>query len=291
MRGTLHVLPAAGLGTWIAGLGIWKPGAWPLKDPESIRVVPYIDKALRGKILTRMELATAITKLGATAKMVDGLLGSWGGYLKHASFAGYLCFGPNDGQEPRFTHPATWLRKPPTQLDREKAFDLMTTRYLSAYGPATAVDLGPRWWGINQGNAKSRVAALEDRVTKVAIEGNQFWMLTEDVAELAATEPVDVVRLLPAFDQWVVCASRRVSALSNPQYHRRIYRQQGWVSPILLVNGCMAGLWKHEHNGRQVSVTIAPFAKLPRWTGARIAEEAERLAAFLGGDLELTIHR
>jgi hypothetical protein len=53
----------------------------------------------------------------------------------------------------------------------------------------------------------------------------------------------------------------------------------------------MAGLWKHEHNSRQVCVTVKPFAKLPRWTGAHIAAEAERLAAFLGSNLELTIQR
>jgi hypothetical protein len=53
MRTKLHVLPAADLGTWIAGLGIWKPGGWPLKDPEAIPLANYIDKALRGNILTR----------------------------------------------------------------------------------------------------------------------------------------------------------------------------------------------------------------------------------------------
>jgi hypothetical protein len=275
---------------WIAGLGIWKPGVWPLKDPDSTAVVPYIDKALRGKILTRMELATAITKQGATPRMVDGLLGSWGGYLKHASFAGYLCFASSDG-EARFTHPATWLRKPPAREDSNKAFDWMTSRYLSAYGPATPVELGPRWWGINQGNAKRRLAALGDRVTEVRIEGARFWMLTEDVAELEATEPVDVVRLLPAFDQWVVCASRRVPALSDPEHHGRIYRAQGWVSPVLLVNGRMAGIWKHEQKGTTVSVKVEPFAKLPRWVGPHIADEAGRVADFLGGKLELTLQR
>jgi hypothetical protein len=101
----------------------------------------------------------------------------------------------------------------------------------------------------------------------------------------------NVVRLLPAFDQWVVCASRRVPALLDPKYRQRIYRLQGWVSPVLLVNGHMAGVWKHEHKRRTVSVEIEPFAKLPRWTRTHIAAEAERLAAFVGGDLKLTFQR
>jgi uncharacterized protein YcaQ len=290
MRTTLHVLPAANLGSWIAGLSIWKPGAWPFKHPLAIPVARYIDRALRRKILTRLELAAAVTKLGASPEMVEGMLGSWGGYLQQASFSGYLCFAPSDGQQARFTNPATWLRKPPAKIDNEKAFDVLTTRYLAAYAPATARDLG-HWWGINQGNAKRRLAAIGDAATEITIEGERFWMLAKDVADLASTKPPKVVRLLPAFDQWVICASRRVPALLDPQFRQRIYRLQGWVSPVLLVNGKMAGIWKHERKGRTLLIEISPFAKLPSWTRPHIAEEAERLAAFLGGDLKLTIQR
>lgn len=291
MRATLHVLPAASLGTWIGGLGIWKPPMWPIKNLDAVPIARYVDEALRGKILTRFELGAAIAKLGAKPKMVEGLLGSWSSSLRYASFIGCLCFAPTDGQEARFTHPATWLRKAPVRVDNDKAFDALTTRYLAAYGPATANDLGPRWWGINQGHAKRRLAAISDATTQITIDGEKYWMLTKDVAELAATEPVDVVRLLPAFDQYVVCASRRVPALLDPKHRQRIYRLQGWVSPVLLVNGRLAGVWKHEPKGRAVSVAIEPFAKLPRWTRAHIEAEAERLATFLGGDLELRIDR
>lgn len=292
MRATLHVLPAAGLGTWIAGLGIWKPGVWPLKEPAALPVADYIDRALRGRTLTRTELAEAIAARGATPTMVKGMLGSWSSSLRYAAFRGFLCFAPNDGAQARFTHPTTWLRKPPAAVDAEKAFNTLTARYLGTYGPATALDLGPRWWGINQGHAKQRLAALGDTAMEITIEGKRYWMLAEDVDEMAGTEPVDeVVRLLPAFDQWVVCASRRVPALVDPKYLSRIYRQQGWVSPVLLVNGRMAGIWKHEQRGRTLAVEIEPFDPLPRRTRAPIAAEAERLATFLGGDLRLTIRK
>jgi hypothetical protein len=291
MRGTLHVLAAANLGTWIAGLHVWKPGTWPLKDPEGLPLAGYIDKALRGKTLTRSELGVAVLKLGATPKMVNAMLGAWGGSLRHASIFGFLCFASGDGQQARFTHPATWLRKPPVLPDDEKAFNALTSRYLAAYGPATTQDLGPRWWGINQAHAKRRLAALGAAASEVRIEGARYWMRTEDIAELEAAQPLtDVVRLLPAFDQWVVCASRRVPSLLDPKHRQRIYRLQGWVSPVLLVNGRMAGIWRHEHKERLVSVDVEPFDKLPRWTRTHIGAEAERLAAFLGGDLKLRIH-
>jgi hypothetical protein len=289
MRATLHVLPAADLGTWIGGFSIWKPGMWPLKNPESTRAAEFIDRALRGKILTRAELVAAVSKLGAPPSIIEGMLGSWSAALRHASFLGSLCFASSDGAQVRFTHPTTWLGKAPARVDSDRAFDVLTARYLGTYGPATALDLGPRWWGINQGHAKRRLAALGDAASEVTIEGKRYWMLTADVDELAATEPVQVVRLLPAFDQWVVCASRRVPALVDPKFRGRIYRQQGWVSPVLLVNGRMAGVWSHEQKGRTLRVEVEPFDKLPRWTRTPIAVEAERLADFLGGDLTLKI--
>lgn len=289
MRSTLHVLPAADFATWIAGLSIWKPGVWPFKDPEAIKVARYIDTALRGKMLTRTELAAEVARLGAARKNVDAMLGSWSASLRYASFFGHLCIAPPDGQQVRFTHPATWLRRRPKRVDATRAFDALTEGYLSAYAPATPRDLGPRWWGINQGEAKRRLAAIGDLATEVDIEGARYWMLAEDVAQMAATKPVDVVRLLPAFDQWTVCASQRVPALVDPKYRSRIYRQQGWVSPVVLVNGRMVGVWKFEQLGRTVQVEIEPFARLPRWTRPLLADEAERLAQFLNGELKLIV--
>ncbi len=285
MRATLHVLPAAELGTFIAGFGIWKVGTWPLKEPRAIPVVGLMDRALRGKLLTRRQLAAAVTGLGATPAMVKGMLGSWGGYLQTASLLGSLCFAPPDGAEARFTHPATWLRRSLKGGDR--AFDVLTTRFLGTHGPATAHDLA-WWWGINRGEAKRRLAAVAGATTEITVEGERRWMLASDVAELAATKPVEAVRLLPAFDQWVMCASRS-PALLAAAHRPRIYRQQGWVSPVLLVDGRMAGTWKHERRGAILSVEIEAFAKLPPRARAQAAAEAERLAAFLGGEPKLTI--
>ena len=52
-----------------------------------------------------------------------------------------------------------------------------------------------------------------------------------------------VVRLLPAFDQYVVAAPRDERATTAPE---RIYRPGGWFSPVLLVDGVMAGVWSRR---------------------------------------------
>jgi hypothetical protein len=223
--------------------------------------------------------------------MLESLLGAWGGSLKCASFFGYLCFAPGQGQQARFTHPATWLHPPPAPVEPAAAFDAFTAGYLATHGPATAHDLGPRWWGVNQTEAKRRLAALGERATQVAIGSGRYWMRSADLAELEAAEPLEIVRLLPAFDPWVICASPREPALLDPAHRGKVYRPQGWVSPVLLVNGRMAGVWKHEQKGATVSVEVQPFGKLPRRTREPIEGEAERLAAFLGGSLDLKIQR
>jgi hypothetical protein len=69
---------------------------------------------------------------------------------------------------------------------------------------------------------------------------------------------------------------------------RRVYRPQGWISPVLLVNGRMAGTWRHQIKGSRVEEVIEPFLEAPLWVRRAAARESERLAAFLGGALSLT---
>jgi hypothetical protein len=102
-------------------------------------------------------------------------------------------------------------------------------------------------------------------------------------------------------------------------YKARIYRPQGWLSPVLLVGGRMEGVWRQavreqavreqavkgravkgravkgrafkgqEVKGRRVQVTVEPFTgSLPAWARKAAEAEAERLAAVAGGQLELT---
>jgi hypothetical protein len=132
------------------------------------------------------------------------------------------------------------------------------------------------------------LAGLGAEAVEVDVEGQLGWMLRRDVRKLASAKPVDVARLLPAFDPWVAGASRRAAALLDPKQRARVYRPQGWFSPVVLVNGRMVGVWKHERRGRRMLVTIERFGRLPAWARGQLEAEAERLAGFLGGELKLT---
>lgn len=298
MRRTLHVVPSFRLGTWLGGLATYRDGPdfYQLRDPKQLELAELVGRVLHGKLLTRTELADEVARLSGAAAIAETLLGSWGGNLKPASFLGQLCFGPNEGHLVRFTHPDTWLDTPPKRYAGDEALVTIARKYLNVYGPAVPADLGS-WWGVSRTAAAQLIAALGDATTLISVDGEPHWMLTEQVADLASTRPASpVVRLLPGFDPWVVCASRLVRSRGSgeptaldPAYRTRIYRLQGWVSPVLLIDGRIAGVWRHERRGRRLRVDVEPFAAIPRWTRQPIENEAERLAAFLGGELQLTV--
>jgi hypothetical protein len=66
-----------------------------------------------------------------------------------------------------------------------------------------------------------------------------------------------------------------------------VYRPQGWISPVLLVNGRMHGCWHYRIRGSRVAVIIEPFDGVPIWVRRAADQEAARLAAFLGCTLSV----
>jgi hypothetical protein len=52
---------------------------------------------------------------------------------------------------------------------------------------------------------------------------------------------------------------------------------------VLLVGGRMEGVWRHEFVRSQLRVVIEPFVRQPTWVKRAASDEAEKLAAFLGG--------
>ena len=102
-----------------------------------------------------------------------------------------------------------------------------------------------------------------------------------------ASEPVGV-RLLPNFDAYVNDLPRRVDALLPVQHHDRVHRVAGWVSPVVIVDGRVAGTWEIE-GGKRGVVAMQPFATWPRSRTAELRSEVERIAAFLDRPLTVEI--
>jgi hypothetical protein len=168
--------------------------------------------------------------------------------------------------------------------------DQVTRRFLAASGPVTREDFA-RWWGIpSPAKGRKLLERLGDEVARVELDGAAAYALAADLPGLTAAGPggSPTVRLLPAFDQYVVTATLHAERLMAGPFKARVYRPQGWLSPVLLVGGRMGGTWGQEARGRRVQVTIEPFAgALPARVRRAAEAEAERLAGVAGGQLEL----
>jgi Winged helix DNA-binding domain len=291
MRGTLHLLPARTLGTWLGALGTYDhflKGAWlrgfGISREELEALIVAIGEALDGELLTREQLGAEVARVVGTPELAEKIHGSWGAYLKPASFRGRLCFAPNAGQRVRFTAPSSWLDGRLEVVDGEAARLEVTRRYLGAFAPVSREDFA-RWWSVGPAPAGRMLQALGDEAVELNVDGSPRWMLRDHAAQAEAADPRRVARLLPGFDTWVIGAARDSAAQLQAAHKKRVYRDQGWISPVLLVNGRMDGVWKHERKGKRLLVTIEPFGRVPKWARAQADAEAERLAAFLGGEL------
>ena len=293
MRGTLHLLRASDYGLWLGGLSTYrhylKP-AWSkgfgISQKELERMIAAVAKALDGKTLTREELAAEVARITRSPGLAEKLLGSWGSTLKPATYQGQLCFGPSRGRNVTFVRPDQWLKKLDV-LPGDEAMATITRRFLAVNGPADRDDYA-RWFAISPAQAGKHIAALGDDVAEVGVDGTPMWLLAADVKAATACKPAHAVRLLPAFDQYVVASTRQADNLLPGPLRARVYRPQGWLSPVLLVDGQMAGVWKHERKGARLSVTIEPFTKLPKWATKAGEAEAASLGQFLGAEPEVT---
>jgi hypothetical protein len=295
MRGTLHLLPTSELPLWQAALSTSrryrKPGLWRrfgLTLDELDGLTQAIGAALDGCVMSREELAQKVGQVTRSNKFAAKLAyGGWSTILKPAAMTGRLCFGPSIGQRVRFTRPSSWVAAVAPPMDPQAATLAVTRRFLSAYGPATCDDLARWWGGCGIVTARQWIAALGEKVSAVDLDGAQAWMLAADAREARELSPQRSVRLIPAFDQYVIGASRHAEHLLPGDLRSRVYRPQGWISPVLLVNGFMEGVWRHDIKGSRVEVVVEPFVKVPGWVRSAAAQEADRLAMFLGRNLRL----
>lgn len=297
MRGTLHLLKSDEYLLWQAALGTYahylKPAwfkAFGVTQEELEKLIAAIARALDGRTLTRDELVARVAKITKSDALADKLRGSWGAMLKPASFQGRLCFGPNKGRNVSFTRPDQWLGLNASDaIDPTEALEEITRRFLAAYGPATREDLA-RWWAVSPAAGGRLISGLGDEIAPVGLDGGKYWALTETLDEMRAASPTKSVRLLPGFDPYIIGSTTHAARLMAGDFKALVHRPQGWVSPVLLVDGRIDGVWRHEKKGKRLVVDIEPFASVPKWVERGAEREAENLASFMGAPLELTRH-
>ena len=279
VRGTLHLHAAddaALYGAAVAAARTWeRPSvlrAGGLTLTEYTAIIDAVGEVLPGKVLTREELTDAIIERTGSVHLGEALRSGWGSMLKPAAWLGLLCHGPSDGTRVTFTSPATWLPgwQPATA---DEAGPALLRAYLATYGPATLADFS-QWLirnVISQKLLKGWLAATRADLSEVDVEGRPAFVRTEDLDELRKTKPDKQVRLLPGFDQYVIAANRDLI----PAEHRsKVSRTSGWISPVILYCGRVAGVWKLD-NG---AVEVDAFEDIP---ARQLTVEIDRVTSAL----------
>ena len=228
--------------------------------------------------LTRQQLAEAVAKYTGIAQARDFILSeSWGSPLKPAAYRGDLCFGPGQGKTVTFMNPRGSIEEW-QPIEPKLALQELARRYLRAYGPATSDDFR-FWWGCGKTLAKSLFHSLAEELVEVEVEGWRAFALRATVPLIQSVEPVEQIHLLPLFDAYTIGAPPRGGEpLLAPAYKSQVFNQQGWAFAVVLVNGCIQGVWDYTIRRSHIVVKVNLFCSSTTAIRKGIAAEAERLS-------------
>jgi hypothetical protein len=204
---------------------------------------------------------------------------SWS-VFRPAVVEGLMCYGPDCGTQVTFVRVDQWLPKLKA-ISESKAQQLLLRRYLAAYGPATLQDFS-KWSGIPSKDTRPIWDSLKDDLTEVRVGEKKAWTLRENLKQLSTSSLDDeTVRLLPSFDPYMLAHSDKTHFL-DPHHYKRVYRGAGWLSPVVLVNGRVAGTWSTQRRGSRLFLEVEPFEKLSKSIRTKVEEEAATLGIFYG---------
>jgi DNA glycosylase AlkZ-like len=286
MRGTLHLFTAEDLPLVVAARNAKDHRRWAnyfayygISAPHYQALLATIPQLLGGEPMTREQLAVAVAKRTGIESLQSALIeSSWGTALKPSAFGGDLCFGPTQGRHVAFVRPSMWLGEW-REINSNAALQEIIRRYLSVYGPATLQDFG-RWWGGGALQARKTFKELGEELEAVDVEGWKAFALRSSLESMESLSAAGVVRLLPMFDAYTF-GLRDYDPLLPSAFKRLVFRPQGWISAVVLVDGRVRGVWEHKIKRSSAILTVRMFASPTAKVRKAIVAEAERLKDFL----------
>jgi hypothetical protein len=148
-------------------------------------------------------------------------------------------------------------------------------RYLGGFGPAPLTDIA-NWAGLPVNPLRPIVERLDLRRLR---DERGRELLDLPGAPLPDPDTPAPVRFLPTWEATLLVHARRALILPEP-YRPMIFNTKMPQSvPTFLVDGAVAGTWRHEKD----HIEIKPFGDLSAAVRREIDDEAERLAALHAG--------
>ena len=116
-------------------------------------------------------------------------------------------------------------------------------------------------------------------VAPVAVEGEQRWLLPDDLPALQGAE-ARAVRLLGPFDLFLQARDRELLVVAAA-HAKELWPVLGRPGAVLL-GVEVAGTWRARKAGPRLDLTVSPWRRLTPAERSAVGEQAERLAAFRG---------
>ncbi|MEO7003376.1 MAG: winged helix DNA-binding domain-containing protein [Ktedonobacterales bacterium] len=305
MRGTLHMLPVEDVRWMVALLGPIFTARY-----HSRRLELGLDAALCARTMsllreilaehggcTRGDLIHALTNKGLA---IDPSSQAPAHLVMYAAMQGVICRGAEHSEdEPTYVLLDEWVGQRGGQRAPDDALAELARRYIRAYGPADADDFAA-WAGIPLTTARRGVQLITGELIPVTIAGEPAWMLPDSGQDSADDQTqAPCVRLLPAFDAWLLGYRRRDFTLP-PRFARTIQAGGGWIHPVVVVDGIVVGAWRlqrrtgpsrpaHRDPGEHLSVSVQPFEPLDPALLPALEAQALDIGRFLNASAQLTM--
>lgn len=285
MRLTLHLVPARDVSVYITALQSMA-AAILRRSQTRVGVTPAQVAAMIDAILAAMDdqprtqrelIAAARAKAGSSMRTWLRLMGI---PVRPAVIEGLIVYGPPRGAEATFVRTDAWLPKQKA-IGVDEARAELLRRFLSVYGPATAHDFA-KWSGLKMSDARTTWSALEGKLVRVSVDGAHGWIRRADGDRLASSAlDASAVRLLGAFDPFLLAHATK-EHLVAPKFYKRVYRPQGWISPVVLQGGAIVGVWFPSSERTNPALDVQLFSRATPALREGLAREAEAMGRFLG---------
>jgi uncharacterized protein YcaQ len=294
MRQTLHLVPTDEFPLYIAALkscrvndALRVMARFGISREEGEALTPVIMDVLSAGPLTRSGVADGIRP--KASERVRAWMEMCFSHVRIPVAEGLVCYGRGENNDVTFARVDQWLPRPKRKtISPTEAQCALLRKYLRAYGPATLSDFA-HWSGIPMREVKALRPLPGSDVSETSESGKTRLLLRDDEAVLRQTSKAKIpIRLLPNFDVYLL-AHREKAHLLGAQHYKRVYRNQGWISPVVLINGEIAGVWSHRLQNQRLHVSVEPFGKFSKVVRAEIKREAEDLAEYFGSELSFQI--
>ncbi|WP_430535977.1 winged helix DNA-binding domain-containing protein [Listeria rocourtiae] len=215
---------------------------------------------------------------------------TWGGVLIESSLLGQIYAVPERPSTKFYAH-RKWVDGISTEkwladLDGYE-LDRLLHRYLTCYGPATLADF-KHWSGLPNYALMNAFHRIEDGLERFDVDGKVYYY-PEGHMDFAKCDLMPQVKLLGKFDPLFVSFADK-GWLVDIKYEKEIWRAAGHIEAVMLIDGVVRGTWRYAIKGETIRFTCYAFERISAKDKSRIVTEAERLARFLGKQLQEVVY-